>query len=128
MEWTDEGIVLGVRRHGEAHTLVELMTAAHGRHLGLVRGGASHKMRPILQAGNGVRANWCARLHEHLGYYAIEGTMLRAERLMRSASASYGIQTLAALLRLLPERDSHEEIYRALLGISDHLDEPGLAS
>ncbi|HEY4863520.1 MAG TPA: recombination protein O N-terminal domain-containing protein, partial [Xanthobacteraceae bacterium] len=54
MEWSDEGIVLGVRRHGEAHTLVELMTAAHGRHLGLVRGGASHKMRPILQPGNGV--------------------------------------------------------------------------
>jgi DNA repair protein RecO (recombination protein O) len=128
MEWTDVGIVLGVRRHGEAHALVELMTAAHGRHLGLVRGGASHKMRPILQAGNGVRATWRARLHEHLGYYAIEGTMLRAERLMRSASASYGIQTLAALLRLLPERDPHEEIYRALLGISDHLDEPGLAS
>ncbi|MGZ3361624.1 MAG: DNA repair protein RecO, partial [Xanthobacteraceae bacterium] len=54
MEWTDEGIVLGVRRHGEAHTLIELMTATHGRHLGLVRGGASHKMRPILQPGNGV--------------------------------------------------------------------------
>jgi len=128
MEWSDEGIVLGVRRHGEAHALVELMTAAHGRHLGLVRGGASHKMRPILQPGNGVRAGWRARLDEHLGYYAIEGTRLRAERLMRSAAASYGIQTLAALLRLLPERDPHEEIYRALAAIADHLDEPGLAS
>jgi DNA repair protein RecO (recombination protein O) len=128
MEWTDEGIVLGVRRHGETHALIELMTAAHGRHLGLVRGGASHKMRPILQPGNSVRAVWRARLDEHLGYYAIEGTMLRAERLMRSAAASYGIQTLAALLRLLPERDPHEEIYRALLAIADHLDEPGLAS
>jgi DNA repair protein RecO (recombination protein O) len=53
---------------------------------------------------------------------------LRAERLMCSAPASYGIQTLAALLRLLPERDPHEEIYRALLAIADHLDEPGLAS
>ena len=34
MEWTDEGIVLGVRRHGETHMLAELMTAQHGRHLG----------------------------------------------------------------------------------------------
>ena len=128
MEWTDQGIVLGVRRHGEAHALVELMTAAHGRHLGLVRGGASHKLRPVLQPGNGVRVTWRARLDEHLGSYAIEGTDLRAERLMSSASASYGIQTLAALLRLLPERDPHEGIYRALLTIADHLDEPGIAS
>src|ERR1700687_4174970 len=128
MEWSDEGIVLGVRRHGEAHTLIELMTPAHGRHLGLVRGGASHKMRPILQPGNGVRGTWRARLDEHLGYYAIQGTVLRAERLMRSASPSYGIQTLAALLRLLPERDPHEEIYLAFAAIADHLDEPGFAS
>ncbi|HLL27369.1 MAG TPA: DNA repair protein RecO [Xanthobacteraceae bacterium] len=128
MEWSDEGIVLGVRRHGEAHALVELMTALHGRHLGLVRGGASHKLRPVLQPGNGVRATWRARLDEHLGYYMIEGTTLRAERLMASAAASYGIQTLAALLRLLPERDPHEGIYRALAAIADHLGEPDIAS
>lgn len=128
MEWTDEGVVLGVRHHGEAHTLVELMTASHGRHLGLVRGGASHKMRPVLQPGNGVRAVWRARLHEHLGSYAIEGTQLRAERLMLSAAASYGIQTLAALLRLLPERDPHEGIYQALVSITDRLHESEVAA
>lgn len=128
MEWTDEGIVLGVRRHGEAHTLVELMTPSHGRHLGLVRGGASHRMRPVLQPGNGVRAVWRARLDEHLGAFAIEGTRLRAERLMTSAAASYGIQTLAALLRLLPERDPHEGIYRALVSVADHLDQPDIAA
>jgi DNA repair protein RecO (recombination protein O) len=128
MEWTDEGIVLGVRRHGEAHALVELMTARHGRHLGLVRGGFSHKMRPVLQPGNGVRATWRARLDEHLGSYTIESAQFRAERLMISAAASYGIQTLAALLRLLPERDPHEGIYRSLVTVSDHLDEPDIAS
>src|SRR5262249_34864520 len=128
MEWTDEGIVLGVRRHGETHALVELMTAANGRHLGLVRGGASHRLRPVLQPGNGVRATWRARLDEHLGYYTVEGAELRTERLMSSAAASYGIQTLAALLRLLPERDPHPEIYRALAAIADHLGEPDVAS
>ena len=40
MEWTDEGIVLGVRRHGKSSAIVELLTRGHGRHLGLVRGGA----------------------------------------------------------------------------------------
>ena len=51
MEWTDEGIVLGTRRHGEANAILELMTCAHGRHLGLVRGGAGSRLRPVLQAG-----------------------------------------------------------------------------
>ena len=67
MEWTDEGIVLGVRRHGESSAIVELLTRGHGRHLGLVRGGAGQRMRPMLQPGNSVSAVWRARLDEHLG-------------------------------------------------------------
>src|SRR5260221_12696414 len=58
MEWTDEGIVLGVRRHGESSAIVELLTRSHGRHLGLVRGGASKRLRPLLQPGNSVTAVW----------------------------------------------------------------------
>ena len=69
MEWTDEGIVLGVRRHGESSAIVELLTRSHGRHLGLVRGGAGKRMRPLLQPGNSVTSVWRARLDEHLGYY-----------------------------------------------------------
>ena len=57
MDWTDEGIVLGVRRHGEANAILEVMTRAHGRHLGLVRGGAGSRMRPVLQPGNVVRVD-----------------------------------------------------------------------
>jgi DNA repair protein RecO (recombination protein O) len=128
MEWTDEGIILGVRRHGETSVIVELMTAARGRHLGLVRGGVSRRMKPYLQPGNSVRAVWRARLDEHLGNYVIEGTVLRADRLMASAAASYGMQTLAALLRLLPERDPHLPLYDALCLIVDHLDEPSIAA
>jgi DNA repair protein RecO (recombination protein O) len=128
MEWSDEGIVLGVRRHGETSAIVELMTPTRGRHLGLVRGGISRRIRPYLQPGNSVRATWRARLDEHLGNYTIEGTALRADRVMASASASYCIQTLAALLRLLPERDPHVALYDALCLIMDHLDEPGIAA
>jgi DNA repair protein RecO (recombination protein O) len=128
MEWVDEGIILGVRRHGETSAIVELMTPAHGRHLGLVRGGISRRMKPYLQPGNSVHAIWRARLDEHLGNYTIEGTALRADRLMASAAASYAMQTLAALLRLLPERDPHLALYDALCLIVDHVDEPSIAA
>ncbi|MCC8938959.1 DNA repair protein RecO [Bradyrhizobium sp. Arg68] len=128
MEWTDEGIVLGVRRHGESSAIVELMTREHGRHLGLVRGGASSRMRPLLQPGNSVTAVWRARLDEHLGMYTVEGTKLRAATLLASSHAVYGVTHLAALARLLPERDPHEEIYQMVQWILDDFEDAGTAA
>jgi DNA repair protein RecO (recombination protein O) len=128
MEWSDDGIVLGVRRHGESSAIVELLTREHGRHLGLVRGGAASRMRPLLQPGNGVRAVWRARLDEHLGTYAIEGTRLRAAALLASSHAVYGVTHLAALARLLPERDPHEDIFELLARTLDDFDDASEAA
>ena len=128
MEWTDDGIVLGVRRHGESSAIAELLTRDHGRHLGLVRGGASSRMRPLLQPGNGVRAVWRARLDEHLGTYAIEGLRLRAAGLLAASHAVYGVTPLAALARLLPERDPHQELYEMLERTLDDFDDAGEAA
>src|SRR6476646_12277109 len=127
MEWNDEGIVLGVRRHGESSASVELLTREHGRHLGLVRGGAGSRMRPLLQPGNGVRAVWRARLDEHLGTYAIEGLRLSAASLLASSHAVSGVTHLAALARLLPERDPHEDIYEMLDSTLDDFADVGEA-
>jgi DNA repair protein RecO (recombination protein O) len=127
MEWTDDGIVLGVRRHGEANGIVELMTCAHGRHLGLVRGGAGSRMRPVLQPGNSVRAVWRARLHEHLGHFVVEGLQLRAASFLPVSHAVFGITHLAALCRLLPERDPQPAIYDAVVAILDRMHDRSLA-
>jgi DNA repair protein RecO (recombination protein O) len=128
MEWTDEGIVLGVRRHGESSAIAELLTRDHGRHLGLVRGGAGSRMRPLLQPGNSVTAVWRARLDEHLGYYAIEGTKLRAATVLASSYAVYGVTHLTSLARLLPERDPHRDIYDRVEHILDDFDDAGEAA
>lgn len=124
MEWTDEGIVLGTRKHGEGNAIVELMTRAHGRHLGLVRGGSGSRQRPVLQPGNVLHVVWRARLDEHLGYYAVEAMNLRAGKFLGSAHAVYAVTHLASLARLLPERDPHENIFEALDFIFDDLDSP----
>ncbi len=59
MEWRDDALIIGARRHGETSVILELMT--RGRvHLGLVRGGRSRRLRPILQPGNLVDALWRA--------------------------------------------------------------------
>ena len=127
MQWTDEAILLGVRRHGETSVIAEMMTRERGRHLGMVRSGRSRAMQPVLQPGNRLEVTWRARLDEHLGEYRIEPLMLRAGRLMESATAVYGVQALGGLLRLLPERDPHPHLYQTLDIILDHLDEPAMA-
>jgi DNA repair protein RecO (recombination protein O) len=127
MQWTDDGVVLGTRRHGETSLIVELMTEAHGRHLGLVKGGRSRRLQPVLQPGNSVHALWRARLDEHLGNYTIEAMTLRAARLIEGAPSLYGIQTLAGLLRLLPERDPHPQLFAAFVTLLDWLEDPVIA-
>jgi DNA repair protein RecO (recombination protein O) len=124
MQWTDEGIVLGVRRHGETSVIVELLTQERGRHLGLVRGGAGTRLRGVLQPGNSLRAIWRARLDDHLGHYLVEGINLRAAGFLTAAHAVHGVTHLAALCRLLAEREPHARIHAALEAILDSLDDP----
>jgi DNA repair protein RecO (recombination protein O) len=124
MQWTDEGIVLGIRRHGEASGILDLMTREHGRHLGLVRGAFGTRLKPVLQPGNTVIATWRARLDEHLGNYMVEGVKLRAANFFARSYAIYSVSHLAALMRLLPERDPHESLYATLHTLLDRLDDP----
>ena len=127
MEWTDEGIVLGVRRHGETSVILEAMTHHHGRHLGVVRGGRSRTLQPVLQPGNAVQVTWRARLDDHLGHFAVEGLSLHASRFLSSRLALFAISHVAVLLRLLPERDPHPSLHDALLEVVSVLADPRLA-
>jgi DNA repair protein RecO (recombination protein O) len=124
MQWQDEAIILGVKRHGETSVIAELMTRERGRHLGLVRNGRSRTMQPVLQPGNTVEATWRARLDEHLGQLSLEPLSFRAAQLMEHAASLHGVQALAALLRLLPERDPHPHLFDMLNIVLDHLHEP----
>lgn len=124
MEWNDKGVILGVKRHGETSAILEVMTKGHGRCMGLVRGGRSSRLRAVLQIGNSVDLTWRARLEEHLGVFQVEGENLRAATLMEQPLGVHGVQTIAAHLRLLPERDPHVGLYEAAQVILDNLDEP----
>jgi DNA repair protein RecO (recombination protein O) len=127
MQWTDDGLVLGARRHGETGVVLELMTAEHGRHLGLVHGGRSRRMQPVLQPGNLVRAVWRARLDESLGSLAVEPLESATARLMGSRLALYGVGHVAGLLRLLPERDPHPGLFAMARVLIAHLHDAAVA-
>ena len=108
MNWSDEGYVLSVRRHGEAAAIVNLLTREHGRHAGLVRGGAGRRLRGVLQPGNLVAAEWRGRLAEHLGSYTVEGMRDHAAGLLSDGNRLAGLTAAAAVTEAaLPEREPH---------------------
>lgn len=122
MEWRDEGVILSVRRHGETSAISEILTAQHGRVMGLVRGGRSKQQRPVLQAGNVVQAVWRARLEEQLGTFSLEPLNLRAGAIMEEPFRLAGLATLTGLAQLLPEREPHPRVYDALRVVLDAID------
>ncbi|MEN3930620.1 DNA repair protein RecO [Microvirga sp. W0021] len=128
MQWNDEGLILGSRRHGETAVILEVMTRDHGRHFGLVHGGASKSKSAMLQAGNIIDLTWRARLDDHLGTMQVEAKEMRTSRFLMSACALHGFLTLAAFLRVLPERDPHSGVYEAVNTLIDQLDNPEVAA
>lgn len=115
MEWREEAIVLGLRRYAENSAVVEVMTAEHGRHAGLVRGASGRRLRGVLQPGNKVAAHWRARLSDHLGNFTIEAIENRSARLMDDAEALAGLRSLCALASAtLPEREAHPGLYAGM--------------
>lgn len=125
MEWTESGRIVSVRSHGETSAIVEILTREHGRHAGLVRGGRSRAMRPVLQPGNRVQAHWRARLDEHLGNYEIEADALSAGMLMDDALALAGLSAACAVaVAALPEREPHPNVADAFEVLVCALEQP----
>jgi DNA repair protein RecO (recombination protein O) len=121
MDWRDEGVLLSVRRHGETSTIIEVFTVAHGRHAGIVHGGASRRLAPLLQPGAQLDVSWRARLDEHLGSYAVEPMRSRAGLLGNRLSLA-ALNSICTLLSfLLPEREAHEALYAATLELLDRI-------
>jgi len=129
MEWSDDAIVLSVRPHGESGAILEALTRQHGRHLGLVRGGASRTKKPVLQPGNGVRLHWRARLSEHLGNFTAELDHARAGTLMDNREALIGLNAFAAVAgSTLPERGTYfDPVFEASNILLDAMLDDGLA-
>lgn len=122
ISWQDEGAVLRVRPHGETSAIVEVFTIAHGRHAGVVRGGISRKIAPILQPGSQVAVTWKARLDDHMGSFTVEPLRSRAALAMGDRLALSGLNAVCGLLAVvLPEREAHPPLYDRTIQLLDLL-------
>lgn len=112
MDWRDQGILLSTRRHGESAAIIDVFTVLHGRHSGVVRGGAGRRIAPVLQPGAQLDVEWNARLEEHLGTYRVEPLRSRAAAALSGRLALAGLNTVTALLSFcLPEREVYGALY-----------------
>ena len=122
MEWTGDGILLTARPHGENAAIVEVLTAAHGLHKGVVRGGTGRRMAPVLQPGNTLALTWRARLDDHLGHFTAEMQRSRAGAILGDADRLAALNALTALASFaLPERDPQPRLYAVTQGLLDRL-------
>lgn len=127
IEWRAEGILLSSRTHGESSALIEVFTEGQGRHAGIVRGGASRKIAPILQPGAQLDVTWRARLAEHIGTFTVEPVRSRAAAALGDRLSLAGLNAMCAMLAFcLPEREAHPPLYRRSEQLLDLLDQPDL--
>ena len=123
-EWRDQGILLSARRHGETSMIIEVFTPTQGRHAGVVRGGTSRKIAPVLQPGAQLDVIWRARLEDHIGAFQVEPVRSRAAVAMEDRLALAGLNAVTGLLSFcLPEREAHAELYRQTEMLLDLLDQ-----
>ena len=129
MDWIDDGIVLSARKHGESAAVVSLLTRAHGRHAGLVRGGAGRRARGLYQPGNLLRATWRARLAEHLGNYTCEPVRAHAAAVLDAPLPLLALSSATTMVdAALPEREPHAALFDSLLALVEGLSREGWAA
>jgi len=123
MQWSDDGIVLSARKHGETSAIVQVLTRGQGRHAGLVRGGVGRSKRGVLQPGNEIRATWRARLADHLGNYTVELARSRAGQVMADPLRLAALSSACAVAEVvLPEREAHPAAYDGFLILLDAIE------
>ena len=113
MKWRAEGILLSKRHLGESAAIITAFTEEYGRHSGVVYGGASRRMAPILQLGEQLDLSWRARVEQHIGTFGVETIRSRAATAMSGRLSLAGLKAVAALLDFaLPEREPYSALYR----------------
>ena len=114
MDFHEEAFVLSARSHGDTGAVVDLLTQGHGRRSAYVAGGASRKMRPFLQPGARVVADYRARTSDHLGAARLEPMGEGPSALFDDALALTGLAAAAAVAQgALPEREPHPGVFLA---------------
>ena len=113
--WADQGIVLSARPHGDGGAVVALLTEKNGRHAGFVHGAYSSKKRALLEPGSFVKAQWQARVADHLGHYSLEAEAGLPVGILEDPLKLSALLSACSLCdAALPEREGHPGLFHGM--------------
>jgi DNA repair protein RecO (recombination protein O) len=122
MEWDAPAIILDVRPYGEGDAVAAVMTAEHGLHRGLARGGASRGKAGTWQPGNMAQLRWTARMSDQLGSFSGELIHAGAANAMQEPLPLAMLSAVCAVAEgALPEREPMPRIFSLLLRLIPRL-------
>ena len=121
-EWSDQGIILSIRKYGEKGLVVNILTIEHGRHLGWLSNGGNKNLISYVQPGNIVSVSWKSRLIEQMGNYKIELISSVSGKILDEKLKLQALSSICSLLeKILPERQKYTEIHNATIAFIDLL-------
>lgn len=121
MNFEDDAIVLSAKPYAETGAIVHVLTSEHGHMAAHIAGGASRRMKPILQMGSRVLFKYKARTSEQLGSATIEALDGDQQDLLEHPMALLGLQCACLITQdSLSEREPQASVFHAfttLMGI-----------
>lgn len=123
-EWTDQGIILSARAHGETGAIASLLTRVRGRTAAYVYGASSASKRATLEPGSLVSAHWQAKAEGQMGHFTLELEKSHTADIIDDPLKLTALQSACALAdRVLPENEKHAPVFDALAALLDAFSE-----
>lgn len=123
-----QGIVVGIRAHGEHGAIVRMMSEHQGLVACYVRGARGRRLGPVLVPGNVVQAALSARNESQLPQGAIELVHSRGPLFSEPLPAAAIAWACALAATALPEGQPYPRVHGALNGLLDAIEAAPAAS
>jgi DNA repair protein RecO (recombination protein O) len=120
--FSDIGIIISVRQHGESGAVIHVLSENNGKCGGYVNGAqASGRLRSVLQQGNIVSVDWQSKSEGQLGRFDVELEQDISASLLSDAKSLLAVQSACGLMDMfLPDREKQDALFHgtcALLNI-----------
>ncbi len=125
MQVKDEGYIIKLLKYGENSLILTVLTVAHGKITGFVKGALSKKKLGVYQLGNKISFNAYSRVEENMPQF--RGVELLKSNVVNVMSNSEKLAVLSAFCELfnltIAEREPLEGLVRLISQFMDHLDD-----
>lgn len=119
--FSDQGIILSVRPHGENGAVAHILSESHGKCGGYINGAqSSTKLRSLLQIGNHVSLSWTSKSEGQLGRFDLEPERDYASVVFDDPHAIQAMQSVCGLMDMfLPDREAYPALYAGTIALLD---------